>query len=143
MSSTLYFILKCGQFCAGKLENHHEPPLLAAMQLLEQGGTERRWWGCGRTPGVAAPGLALLTTALLRWAAGWAWVASLVVLGPVLGNGVRVLGGRRRRFVHARWTDGRRIESDGSDLHRARWGAEMGRFPDLGPGYGLGALTRP
>jgi len=29
--------------------------------------------------------------------------------------GLGFWGGRRRHFVRARWTDGRRIESDGSD----------------------------
>jgi hypothetical protein len=72
-------------FGAGKLGNHHEPPLHVAMQPPEQGGPGRRWWGCGRTPGAAAPGLAPLATALLWWAAGWVWVCFLNGTRPSFG----------------------------------------------------------
>ena len=48
-----------------KLGNCLAPSLHAAMQPLEQGGPERRWWSYGRTPGAAALGLAPLATAML------------------------------------------------------------------------------
>jgi hypothetical protein len=39
--------------------------------------------GLGRAGGgAAAPGLALLATAIARWAGGWAWTPPAVVLGP-------------------------------------------------------------
>ena len=56
----------------------------AAMQPPEQRGPERRHRGCRRTLGARVPWLAPLATALLRWAVGQAWVASLVVPSPVL-----------------------------------------------------------
>ena len=43
-----------------KLGNHAELPLHSTMQPPEMSGPERRWLGYGRTPRVAAPGLAPL-----------------------------------------------------------------------------------
>ena len=82
VSSTLLFILIHARFGTGIFGNHREPRQYAAMQPLEQGGPERRCWGCRCTPGTTAPGLAQLATALLWWAVGWARVAPPVVLGP-------------------------------------------------------------
>ena len=39
--------------------------------------------GCGRTQGAAAPWLDRLATVFAKWAGGWAWASSSMVLGPV------------------------------------------------------------
>jgi len=56
----------------------------AAMQPLAEDGPGTRWWGYGRTPGAAVLGLASLTTDFVLWAAGWAWIIPMSVLGPNL-----------------------------------------------------------
>ena len=80
VSTTPPFILVCGWFGRSKIGNYSKPTLGIINASPDEDGTKRRRWGCGRTSGVAAPGLAPLATVFVLWAAGWVWIIPMLVL---------------------------------------------------------------
>jgi len=52
------------------------------MNRHGEGGPKGRWGRCGRTPGVAALGLAHLATAFAWLVLGWVWTLGVLVVGP-------------------------------------------------------------
>ena len=72
VSTNPLFILIHGRFGAGIFGIHHGPTMHGGKQPPVEDGLRWQWWGCGRTPGAAALGLAPLATDFMLWAVGWA-----------------------------------------------------------------------
>ena len=77
-----FYILRMVSLLRYFRKHRMQPPPRALIAPLEQGWVERSWVWCAYTMGVAAPWASPLTTTLLRWVAGWAWMAPTLVFWP-------------------------------------------------------------